>query len=889
MAETGSAMTVSNSSLEALPRLQKLREDILISPYHVCTQKASLLTAYFSRNTNKDRWDKLLSSIQYRFYRKGLEKSAKSIPQKRWQAALNNKLNSMLLKRRNVSTSDSVLQYAGAFKYILENMKLKVYDGELIAGNPSAWRVGAPIHPDLGGLLMLPEIRGISRRRQNPMAIEPAQLKELEQEIFPFWFNRSVLALTPLLSNDPDLFNSMLEGRYFILTQFSGISHVTPDHPAVLRLGFNGIAQEIRDKLEEAKTELEVYVADGSEDPSLHVGADLKVRPDADRVNNPSAQITEKIAFYEAALVCAEAAADYGKRWSKFLEQEAIRSSDEVRKQELMRLSEVFNRVPAEPAETFYEALQCVFITHVMLHYENFQHGISFGRMDQYLYPYYKRDIESGRLTRGQAAELMGCFIAKAGELLPLFFDRATEYFSGLSSASGITLGGRVADGSDGVNGLSYLFLQAYDQVRLRQPNFHVRVNKDTPVEFMDLCCEVLKKGGGLPAFFNDDEIPSALEKSGIDRQDAEDYSIVGCVEWGVPGKSFPAAGAIFLNMPMALHLALHNGEYSGVQFGPRTGEINQLNNMETIASAFRVQLENMIMRATFGNNAIEQTHAAHRPTPFLSSVVDGCLDKGIEINAGGAKYNSTGCQCIGLADTVDALTAIEQIVFKEGRLSLAELVRAVDANFNGYAELQAYILNRVPKYGENEERPNYYARLVSAIYTGLVTRYDNPRGGKYYPGFWSMTTHQGFGVRTGALPGGRLAGLPLANGISPCNGRDRNGPTASMSSAACVDNNLIANGYALNEKLDLAMIKDPSRNRLVEALILGFFASGGMQVQFNVVDPAILINAKEHPGQYVGLVVRVSGYSAYFNDLTESMKDELIQRTAHDFNSCSC
>jgi len=268
---------------------------------------------------------------------------------------------------------------------------------------------------------------------------------------------------------------------------------------------------------------------------------------------------------------------------------------------------------------------------------------------------------------------------------------------------------------------------------------------------------------------------------------------------------------------------------------------------------------------------------------------VDGCIDKGMEINAGGARYNSTGCQGVGLADTVDALTAIEQVVFHEGRLSLEEMVKAVDMDFEGYPELNAIVLNRVFKYGENEERPNYYARLVSGIYTGLVSQYGNPRGGKYFPGFWSMTTHQGFGARTGALPGGRLAGQPLANGISPCNGRDRNGPTASLSSATCVDNGLVANGYALNEKLDLALIKDPSRNRLIESLIFGFFASGGMQVQFNVVDPALLIDAKEHPDQHRGLVVRVSGYSAYFNDLTESMKDELIQRTAHDINSCLC
>jgi formate C-acetyltransferase len=861
-----SAVIASQGTLEALPRLKKLREDILNSPYHVCTQKASLLTGYYRRHSRRDFLDELVSSIQYRFYRRSLEKSARSIPQKRWQTAVNNCINSYLLKRRKDAQGELLLRYAGAFRYILENMQLKVYDHELIVGNPSAWRVGAPIHPDLGGLLMLPEIRGISGRSRNPMGIEPPQLEELEKEIFPFWFNRSVLALTPLLSNDPELFNTMLEGRYFILTQFSGVSHVTPDYPSVLRLGFNGIAGQIREQLEKVKSNLEACA--GAAESQL---------------------LKQKQQFYEAAMVCAEAAADYGKRWSKFLEREAAVTDDAVRRQELLGLSEVFNRVPAEPAGTFYEALQCVFITHVMLHYESFQHGISFGRMDQYLYPFYKRDIESGRLTRSQAGELLGCFIAKAGELLPLFFDRATEYFSGLSSASGITLGGRTADGSDGVNALSYLFLQAYDQVRLRQPNFHVRVNQDTPVAFTDLCCEVLKKGGGLPAFFNDNEIPRALEKSGIDKKHAEDYAIVGCVEWGVPGKSFPAAGAIFVNVPMALHLALHKGKYNGLQFGPQTDDIGALKDMGAIVDAFKIQLQNMVRRATEGNNAIERAHAIYRPTPFLSTIVDGCIEEGREINAGGARYNSTGCQGVGLADTVDALTAIEHVVFNESRLSLDEMIRAVDADFAGNAELNAIVLNRIHKYGENEERPNYYARLVSGVYTGLVAQCSNPRGGKYFPGFWSMTTHQGFGARTGALPGGRRAGQPLANGISPCNGRDRNGPTASLSSAACVDNSLVANGYALNEKLDLALIRDPSRNRLIESLISGFFASGGMQVQFNIVDPAMLIDAKEHPDQYRGLVVRVSGYSAYFNDLTESMKDELIQRTSHDINSCMC
>jgi formate C-acetyltransferase len=867
--------------LPSLPRLKSLREDILSSRYHICTQKASLLTRYFKENMRGGWLERILAPVHFKLYHRNLERSARGIPQQSWQVSFNNFLTSSYLKGRRLSRADYGLHFARAFRYILENMELKIYDHELILGNPSAYRVGAPIHPDLGGLLMLPEVRGINTRTNNPMDLESRQLQELEKDIFPYWFNKSVLALTPLYSADKTLFNTMLEGRYFILTQFSGISHVTPDYPTVLRLGYNGIAAEIREKLEEARTEYELQIAGGSKDPSLRlreklVGMDLQAYPHAE----------EKVAFYEAALICAEAAADYGKRWSTFLDHEASKIKDVVRKAELLKLSAVFNRVPAEPAQTFYEALQSVFITHVMLHYESFQHGISFGRMDQYLYPYYKRDVEVGRLTREEAAELIGCFIAKAGELLPLFFERATEYFSGLSSASGITLGGRMADGRDGVNELSFLFLQAYDQVRLRQPNFHVRINRDTPAEFIDLCINTLKKGGGLPAFFNDDRISAALEKLGIAGRDADDYSIVGCVEWGVPGKSFPAAGAIFMNLPVALHLALHNGKFNDTIFGPCTGELHSFNSMDDIITAFRSQLEHLVIRAVKGNNAIEQTHAVHHPTPFLSIVVDGCIEKGVEVNAGGARHNSTGCQGVGLADAVDALTSIEQIVFKEKKMTLDEMARIVDSDFKGHPELLSYILNRVPKYGENEERPNYYAGLVSSMYTDLVTRQNNLRGGKYAPGFWSMTTHQGFGARMGSLPNGRLAGQPLANGVSPSNGRDRNGLTASLTSAANLDHSLIMNGYALNEKLDLALVKDASRNRLVEGLIRGFFDSGGMQVQFNIIDPAILIDAREHPDQYRGLVVRVSGYSAYFNDLTAAMKEELIARVAHE---CGC
>jgi pyruvate formate-lyase/glycerol dehydratase family glycyl radical enzyme len=853
-------------SIGPLPRLESLRNDILASPYHVCTQKASLLTAYFRSNIKQDILDWAVSRLQYPFYRRSLHKSAGSIPQKSWQVNLNNKLNSWLATRRAVSNRDYVLHYARAIAYILENMDLRVYDHELICGNPSAWRVGAPIHPDLGGLLMLPEIRDINNRKQNPMDIEKSQIAELVNKIFPYWFNRSVLALTPLYSNNPSLFNTMLAGQYFILTQFSGISHVTPDYPVVLKLGFNGIKQEIQHKIEEVREEL----ASATKKKTINL-------------------LEDQLAFLQAGMICTEAAIGYGKRWSIYLQQAAEKENDEVRKKELLKLADIFTRVPAGPASSLYEALQSVFITHVILHYENFQHGISFGRMDQYLYPFYKRDIDNGTITEQEAAELIGCFLCKAGELLPLFFDRATEYFSGLSSASGITLGGATVDGKDAVNELSYLFLLAYDQVRLRQPNFHVRVNDSTAEEFMELCYRVLERGGGLPAFFNDVEIVRALENTGVTRQDAEDYSVVGCVEWGCPGKSFPAAGAAFINLPAALQLALHNGFIGTDKYGPQTGDIFKFKSMEDLITAFKVQLHHLIEEATEGNNAIEQTHARYRPTPFLSIVVDGCITSGREINAGGAKYNSTGCQGVGLADVVDSLTAIEQLVYKSGKISLQNLVSAVDRNFQDRPDLRAFILNRIPKYGQNDDRTNYFSQLVSLMYEEEVSTSMNTRGGRYAPGFWSMTTHQGFGTRTGALPGGRLSGAPLANGVSPANGRDINGPTASLSSASNLFNISIANGYALNQKLDLIMMKKPGSHALMNGLIRGFFTAGGMQVQFNIIDPNMLMEARRMPDQYRALVVRVSGYSAYFNDLTEQVKDELIERTLHDFTSCIC
>ena len=828
-------------------RLARLRKDLLDAPYTLCTQKAELLTAYMRAHTRQHPITRALAPLHYRMVRRSLMASfGRGERQRRWQVAVSNGLQRLYVALE-AGAESPVVVFARALAHVLENVPLRIYPHELIAGNPSSQRIGAPIHPDLGGIMMLPELETLRRRPVNPLRVTPEQIRILEDDVFPFWFNRSVIARAPLLCADTELQNTLMAGRLFVLTQFAGIAHVTPDYPAVVEKGFTGLLADV----EAARA---------------------------------AASGPEQMAFYEAAAISARAAIAFGERWSRHCAVAAVAERNPPRRAEIERLAAVLAHVPAYPARSFHEAVQSTFLAHVIVHQESFQHGVSFGRVDQYLYPYYRRDVDAGRLTPAEAVEILGCFLGKAAELLPLFNTMATEYFSGLSSASGLTLGGTDADGNDAANELSVLFLEAYDQMRLRQPNLHVRVHPGSSAAFMRRAYEVVKRGGGMPAFFNDEAVVPALTDLGAALPDARDYSIVGCVEWGVPYRGFPAAGAGFLSLPAMLDRTLHGGTDAGA-----VRPVPNFASMDAVIDALRREMEVVVGAAVAGNDAIELTHARHRPTPLLSLLVRGCVAAGVEVNAGGATYNSSGFQGVGVADVADSLAAIEQLVFVERRLTLEELMAAVDADFEGRAGLRDRILNKVPKYGEDAGRAGHYARLVADMYAGIVRRYRNPRGGPYAPGFWTMTTHVGFGRRLGALPSGRRAGQPVGDGVSPANGADRRGPTASMLAAAHAGGAHVANGCCLNEKLDPNFVKGAPGTAIIDGLTRGYFAAGGMQVQYNILDAATLIDAKRHPERHRDLVVRISGYSAYFNDLTEAMKDELISRTVHGAKGPAC
>jgi len=823
-------------AIDPLPRLDRLRAALLEAPYRLCTQKAELLTEYLRASSPPRRaLPTAVERTHYRMYARGL--SAQINGERTSPVATRAHGAALALYDRFEGTTlaERLLSLARGFRHVLETMPLRVYDDELLVGNPSAHRVGAPIHPDYGGLLMHGELRDLAHRPVNPIAVAPSQIELLEQEVFPFWFRRSVLGQATRYIG-PGAIEELSEGRAYLLTQAAGISHVTPDYQAVVERGLSGIEADLRARL-------------------------ARLHRDVPRGDRELSR-----AFLLAAQISVRAAMAHGRRWRDYLRAEAARHPDTARSRELCELAALFETVPARPARTLHEALQAIVVTHAAVHQESFQHGVSFGRMDQYLYPYYRRDIAAGRLTPTHATELLGCFLGKGAELLPLFFARATPYFAGLSSASGITLGGRRPDGSDAANELSHLFLVAYDRMRLRQPNVHVRVHTDSDPEFLRHCYRVLRKGGGIPALFNDDRVVPALRDVGVSDADAVDYAVVGCAEWGPQRCAFPAAGAVFINLANALELALRDVEDPA--------------DIHAVFAAFARRLRAAVARATAGNDAIERAHADYRPTPFLSAIVGGCVDSARDVTRGGATYNRAGVQGVGLADVADSLAALEQVLFRERRVTFAELMRALDADFVGHAQLRAFTESRVGGYGEAGDRAEHWAAEVSRLFVRTVGAHSLPRGGRYAAGFWTMTTHQGFGAVTGALPSGRRAGAPLANGISPRTGHERRGPTAALAAAARVA--AAPNGCVLNHKLQPCLLVGEAGERVLDGLVRGYFALGGQQVQIEVVDPAILRDARQHPERYRDLVVRISGYSAYFNDLTDEMKEELIARTAH-------
>jgi formate C-acetyltransferase len=746
---------------------------------------------------------------------------------------------------RQTEGQPAVLRQARALEHILGHISVRIEPDELLVGNVTGKPLGAGIYPEGIAGRILGELPNLARRDCNTFTIAPDNERELVESILPYWRGKTTEERARELWS-PAVTANFEKVAPFIFTELAGIGHMLVNHQRVLERGLLAVIEEASRKRQEARDEAERD-------------------------------------FYEAAEIAGRAVISWANRYADEAQRLASAATDS-RRDELLPIAEACRRVPAQPARTFQEALQSVLFMHYATQIESWDSAISVGRMDQFLYPVFRAEMEGGRLSRDRALELLACFYIKLSHAIPLFDADVTVAFSGLTNFANTVIGGMDKEGEDAANDLSYLMLEAMKRVRTPQPNFGVRLHKNAPREFRDAVVQAVADGIGNLQLFNDEVVVASLTNRGVPLEEARDYGIIGCVEQAVPGKSFTSSDAALLNLSLCLELALNDGRgrLFADQLGLPTGDPRSFTSVEDVIGAFRAQVEYLVDQMVEALAGLAQAHAERRPLPLASSLTDDCLTRGLDLTAGGARYNFTGVQGVGVATVADSLAAIDRLVFDQRRIAMEEMLAALDTDFEGRESLRQSLLNKAPKYGNDDDHADRFARLVAEIYCRAVDKHRNSRGGWYSPGLYSVTTHVAFGLMVGATPDGRHAGQPLSQGVSPAHGRDSRGPTAALKSVAKVDHTLVSNGVALVQMLSLGASAREHAPDVLGGLLEGYFALGGQELQWNLVDRATLIAAQQDPEAYRGLVVRVAGYSALFTDLNRVVQDELIARTEH-------
>jgi len=739
-----------------------------------------------------------------------------------------------------------------AFEHILKNISVIIRDDEIIVGCRTSKLKGAPLFPENKSLWIEGDLENFDKRVLQRAMITPAEKKELATVILPFWKGKTVeesmQKLMPediLTDMDKYIFTMMLEITY-------GIGHFTMNHERVLAQGLRGVMDDAQQKLASFSPE--------------------------DRKN-------EKGIFYEAVLCSCLAVISFARRYSELAAKMAARESDPDRAAELREIARVCNRVPEHPAETLQEAVQSLYFIHLVAQIESGGNSISLGRIDQILFPYFQKDVEAGRGSKELARELVAMLFIKTNEIwnvLEEAFIPGGEGTEGKTTQN-VTVGGVGPDGRDATNDMSYIALDAYADVRTVQPNFGVRVSPDCPAELMRRAVDYTRDGV-LMHFFNDEAIIRSLVKAGHTLEDARNYGMVGCLEPNAQGKTFGSTFAVQFSGIKCLELALSNGidNIFGYPSGIETGDPAAFENFEDVWSAYDGQVRHFINQMVRGMEVLDRTIAENVPSPFASAMVDGCLEKGLDLTRGGALYNSTGVQFMGFANVVDSLYSVKKAVFEDKLFTMADLAQWLSEDWQDAEDKRAYFLNRIPKYGNDNDEVDALGVRVMDHYCDVLSGYRNFRGGFFWPGVFSVGFHITMGAFTGATPDGRFAGDVLGNGITPTTGNAVSGPTAIMNSVVKLPVTRATNGVNLNMRFQGKKI----RTEHLAALIQTYFRNGGTQVQFNMVDSAILRDAQKHPEKHRDLFVRVSGYSAEFIGLSEIAQDEIISRTEFEMRS---
>lgn len=758
---------------------------------------------------------------------------------------------------RSARNDHPLVHRARIIAFLLTRRKPRIYEHELIIGNVTSKRIAANYYPEGGSVNILEDLTRLDKR-PNPINLsttEHLRLLHLGLRAVPGSIAGRALLRPSRAKHFADFF---LASRYFV-TEEAGIAHQAGGYRNVIHCGLR---------------EADRFAA-----RCLRSNALPHARP----------LDTDQRAFYLAIRIVIDAI----RRMADNLATEAERiaslpATPPLRRQELLRSASACRRVPFEPSRTLLEGLQACWLVHIALLQEDFEQGMSFGRLDQFLIGLYRADLDDGRIDRQAAVELLASFELKTCETMPLYSERIGRYFSGNGVAQGITLGGTDPEGNDVTNELSGLFLEAYAHARTREPALHVRLHPRSPAWFVDRAVSVLQLGCGKPSFFGDDAVVRALESAGLSTPHARDYAVIGCVELASQGRTYNSSDAALLNLALCLELALNQGyrfrspKLPGFRLGARTKPASDMHTFDDLIDALRAQVHDAADEMCRVISWLEATYRVWRPTPINSLITDGCLERGRDVTWGGALYDLTSIQAVGLADVGDSLYAIDRLIFAERRMSLEALVEVLKRDFAGQERLRLELLRRFPRYGNGDEAADRMTQVALDVFVDDVTARRNSRGGKYVAGVYSMTCHTEFGKHTGALPNGRNAGERLSNGLSPVDGMERCGPTGVLSSAASLDVSRVSNCYALNLKFEASSVQGPRGREVLSALLRGFVRKGGMQVQVNVLDAETLRAARRDPGSNPGIVVRVAGYCAYFADLDPSVQDEIIERTAH-------
>ncbi|RLM15297.1 glycyl radical enzyme [Gibbsiella quercinecans] len=805
----------------------------------------------------------------------------------------------------------AIMRRAKVVEKIFSELPVTIRPDELIVGAVTINPRSTEICPEFSFDWVAKEFGTMGSRVADPFIIPEKTAQEL-QAAFNYWPGKTTSSLAASYMSEGTK-ESMANGVFTVGNYFyGGVGHVSVDYGKVLKIGFRGIINAATKALEQLDRSAPGYI--------------------------------KKEQFYHAVIISYNAAIKFAQRYAQQAAQLAQQESNPARKRELEQIAQNCSRVPEFGATTFWEACQAFWFVQCMLQIESSGHSISPGRFDQYMYPYLAADKS---ISKEFAQELVDCCWIKLNDINKTRDEISAQAFAGYAVFQNLCVGGQTEDGLDATNDLSYMCMEATAHVRLPQPSFSIRVWQGTPDEFLYRACELVRLGLGVPAMYNDEVIIPALQNRGVSLHDARDYCIIGCVEPQAPHRTEGWHDAAFFNVAKVLEITLNNGKAGNKQIGPATGDMTQYTSMDDFYTAFRQQMAHFVHQLVEACNSVDIAHGERCPLPFLSALVDDCIGRGKSLQEGGAIYNFTGPQAFGVADTGDSVYAIQKQVFEDRKVALDELKSALDTNYgypiggaphaaagkaalgeqdiyavvkriidqhgaldpaaikkevyrqlsidgaspsaagagNGtrYAEIRR-IMEDTPCFGNDIDDVDFVARQCALIYCQEVEKYTNPRGGQFQAGIYPVSANVLFGKDVGALPDGRLAKAPLADGVSPRQGKDILGPSAAANSVAKLDHFIASNGTLYNQKFLPSSLAGESGLRNFSGLVRSYFDKKGMHVQFNVIDRNALIEAQKNPEQHQDLVVRVAGYSAQFVVLAKEVQDDIISRTEHHF-----